>query len=88
MFPTEKGFSQSDLDTFGDTISAVNVGSDCATDVLTCSLLNRMGYVKSGANLPSQVKFSRNDFFWTSTVFSGNIQNIIVFRASCSFLFF
>jgi len=52
---TEKGFSQTDLDTFGDTVSRVDVGSDCVTDVLTCSLLNRMGYVKSGANLPSQI---------------------------------
>uniref|UniRef100_H2XNV6 Uncharacterized protein n=1 Tax=Ciona intestinalis TaxID=7719 RepID=H2XNV6_CIOIN len=51
----DKKLSDPEIESLCDAVAMVNVGSNCRTDALVCSLLNRLGYVRSSASNDSQV---------------------------------
>ena len=54
------GFSQSDVEKFSDVVTQADVGCDCRTDALVCSLLNRLGYVRSKSAAEARVSQMKN----------------------------
>nr|XP_009861729.2 integrator complex subunit 1 [Ciona intestinalis] len=50
----DKKLSDPEIESLCDAVAMVNVGSNCRTDALVCSLLNRLGYVRSSASNDSQ----------------------------------
>nr|CAB3256291.1 integrator complex subunit 1 [Phallusia mammillata] len=55
---SSKPLTQSELCTFADAVASAKVGSNCRTDALLCSLLNRLGYVRSSSSISTQVNTS------------------------------
>ncbi|XP_076816735.1 integrator complex subunit 1-like [Clavelina lepadiformis] len=49
------GFSSEDMQKFSDIVSTIKVASNCRTDALICSLLNRLGYVRSKSTFDNRM---------------------------------
>ena len=61
------GFSLSEIEHFSDIVMQAEISCDCRTDAMICSLLNRLGYVRSKSAVEARVstRFLLIDYVYT-----------------------